>query len=197
MILKRASAKAIRFACTYFHYAHSVPQVSYGYNVYNDSGEWCGCVCFGVGVNKAIGKSYGLLQSECYELVRVALNGKQKFTSEAVGKALKQLHKDSPKTKLIVSYADTKQGHLGIIYQATNWIYLGKRGQDGTVWLWGDKEIHNRSIYSQIKRSGSNNIKKLMVKEKTTEKHLYIYIFDKKLKKKWQEKGLPYPKKVM
>jgi hypothetical protein len=26
---------------------------------------------------------------------------------------------------ILVSYADTRQGHMGIVYQATNWIYTG------------------------------------------------------------------------
>ena len=50
---------------------------------------------------------------EVMELVRVALNGKQPCTSECVGAAIRQLHKDEPQVKLIVSYADMDQGHSG------------------------------------------------------------------------------------
>jgi hypothetical protein len=30
-----------------------------------------------------------------------------------------------PKPLIVVSYADTKQGHEGVVYQATNFIYTG------------------------------------------------------------------------
>ena len=38
-----------------------------------------------------------------------------------VSKCLKLL----PRPMIIVSYSDTRQGHNGYIYQATNWIYTG------------------------------------------------------------------------
>ena len=40
---------------------------------------------------------------------------------------LKQLKKDAPMVRLVVSYADCDQEHLGTIYQATNWIYEGTK----------------------------------------------------------------------
>lgn len=81
---KKASPAAVRFACIHFHYARRVPSVQYGYNVYQD-GEWCGVILFGSGATVNIAKFFGLGQGEVLELVRVALNGKQKTTSECVG----------------------------------------------------------------------------------------------------------------
>ena len=122
--LKRASAKAIRYACLHFHYARSVPANQYSYNVF-ENGEWCGVIIYSSGANNHIASPFGLVQGEVLELVRVALNGKQSHTSECVAASLKQLHKDAPQIKIVVSYADMDEGHKGIIYQATNWIYLG------------------------------------------------------------------------
>ena len=125
MKLTNASAKAIRYACKNFHYSQSVPSVQYGYNIYNDNDEWCGVVCFGGGANNHIGTAYDLCQGEILELVRVALNGKQNKTSQCVAAALKELHRQNPLVKMVVSYADLDQNHKGIIYQATNWLYEG------------------------------------------------------------------------
>ena len=122
--LKLANPKAIRYACLNFHYAKSVPSVQYGFNVY-ENGEWCGVILFGNGATMNIGTPFGLKQGEVLELVRVALNGKQTTTSQCVAAALKKLHKMNPLVKIVVSYADLDQDHAGIIYQATNWIYLG------------------------------------------------------------------------
>ena len=91
MRLTLANQKSKEFACEHFHYSHSCPLMTVGYNVWNAENEWCGCIIFGVGANSMIGKPYGLLMGEVVELVRVALNGKQESTSMAVGKALKYL----------------------------------------------------------------------------------------------------------
>ena len=47
--LKRATPEAVRYACLNFHYAKVVPCAIYSYNVYNEAGEWCGCILFGNG----------------------------------------------------------------------------------------------------------------------------------------------------
>ncbi len=128
--LRNATPKSIRYACMKFHYAKRVPQVMYAYNVY-ENGEWCGTICFGLGATPNISKPFGLLQGEVVELVRVALNGKQSWTSECVAASLKRLHHDHRQIKIVVSYADADQDHYGTIYQATNWIYLGIQNENG------------------------------------------------------------------
>ena len=57
---------------------------------------------------------------------------------------IRELKKDFPEIKLIVSYADTQQKHLGIIYQATNWIYTGVSIAESFVI--DGKKTHSRSI---------------------------------------------------
>ena len=101
MILKKANSKAISFACRNFHYAKSVPCVQYGYNVYNSEKEWCGVIVFGGGANNNLAKSFGYVPGEVLELERVALNGKQEYTSQAVAMALKMLHAENPIVKII------------------------------------------------------------------------------------------------
>lgn len=113
MRIAKANKDSIKFACMKFHYAKAVPVNTCGYNVYNDKNEWCGVVLFGTGANNNIGTAYGLLQGQCVELVRVALNGKQEHTSQAVAMCLKQLKVDCPLVRLVVSYADCDQSALG------------------------------------------------------------------------------------
>lgn len=60
MRIAKASAQAVKFACTHFHYAKATPVNTVGYNVYNDADEWCGVVLFGTGANNNIGKEYNL-----------------------------------------------------------------------------------------------------------------------------------------
>lgn len=197
--LKLSNPKAIKYACLNFHYAKCVPSVSYGFNVYED-GEWCGVILFGLGATKNIASPFGLNQGEVLELVRIALNGKQTTTSQCVAAALKKLHQMNPLCKIVVSYADLDQEHSGIIYQATNWIYLGKMNE-GTrgAFIINGKKTHPRTIGSM---GGVQSIK--WVRENldanaeefvTKGKHKYIFVFDKRLRKEYQKQHQPYPKK--
>ena len=58
-----------------------------------------------------------------YELNRLCVNDNlpKNSLSRFVSLSMKLL----PKPMILVSYADTAQGHIGYIYQATNWIYTG------------------------------------------------------------------------
>lgn len=199
MKINRASKKATRYACKNFHYAKCVPSVQYSYNIFNDNNEWCGVIVYSPGANYRIAKPFGLRQGEVIELVRVALNGKQEITSKALAFSLKQLHKDNPILKIVVSYADVDQNHSGIIYQATNWIYLGKcnQGMVGAFIINGRK-THHKTCYS---RGWEGNIKwiKSHVDPKAEEfitkgKRKYIFCFDKKLRKQYLKLSKPYPK---
>ena len=156
MRLTKASAKAVRYACMHFHYAKAVPVNTLGYNVYNDDDEWCGVVLFGSGSNNNIGNEYKLKQGQVLELVRVALNGKQSRTSQCVAMALKALRRDCPLCRLVVSYADCDQNHLGTIYQATNWLYVGTMMQNehDSSWIIHGKRYHGRIISDWVRNRG-------------------------------------------
>ena len=60
MTLTKATNEAIRYACKHYHYSHSVPANPVGYNVYNDAGEWCGCILYALGATPNIGRPYNL-----------------------------------------------------------------------------------------------------------------------------------------
>lgn len=202
-----ANNKSIKYACMMYHYAKSVPVNTLGYNVYNDNDEYCGVILYGSGANNNIGKSYNLLQGQILELVRVALNGKQSSVSQALAMTLKQIKKDCPLVKLIVSYADMDQEHIGTIYQATNWVYVGDSfvsKKDGSYIINGNRK-HGKSISNIIaKRGGLNGltreqyIRKYLdvnaVKFITKGKRKYLYPLDKKTRKLIESQRLPYPK---
>ena len=84
MILKKASHKAIKYACLKFHYSKSVPVNVLGFSVFNKKNEWCGCIVYGLGANNNLAKSFNEPQGSVIELVRMALNGKQESTSIAM-----------------------------------------------------------------------------------------------------------------
>lgn len=191
MRITQANSKAVEYSCKMFHYAKSVPAVQYAYNVYNDNDEWCGCIVYGGGANNNLSKTFDLNSGEVLELERVALNGKQEQTSKAVALTLKQLHKDDPLCKIVVSYSDHRQKHLGTIYQATNWIYLGLTITSDTQYFYKGKWTHERTINS---RSDRDKLKMILPKRENSNKFKYVFVFDKKQRKEYQKMALPYPK---
>ena len=198
IILKRATREAIQYACMRFHYAKAVPCSPYAYNVYTTGGGWCGCVIFGPGASPNLGVSVGLKQGEYLELVRVALNGQQPCTSEVVAACLRQLHKDAPEIKIIISFADKDQNHFGTIYQATNWIYLGDYGvKKAQSYIINGRKYHNKTIHDKgLSKADLLKIDPNMVEVSSLGKRKYIYVFDKKLRREWMKQAKPYPKKV-
>lgn len=198
MRLEKASGPAIRHACNHFHYAKKVPQIRLGYSVFNDAGEWCGVVLFSNGANPRIAQEFGLVQGQVVELVRMALNGKQPFTSQVLAMALKQIKKDAPALKVIVSYADRNQEHIGTIYQATNWYYIGEYANEVGIRLNG-KMVHRRSISKKYGKSGiewlKENIDPKAEVVKGKSKIKYVFPIDKKFAPQLKSMSKPYPKK--
>lgn len=200
MRVREATKAEVKYSCLHYHYAHRVPQVSSAYSIFNDESEFCGTVCFGYGACPQIGRPYGLVQGEVMELVRVALNGKQGHghTSEAVMASVRQLHHDRPLLRLLVSYADMDQDHVGTIYKATNWIYVGDftGGAPMQAVLFG-KVTHNKTI---VDKYGTFNLEWLREHvDPRAEyvyakgKHKYLYPLDKRMRKEILKLSRPYP----
>jgi len=200
MKLEKASGQAIRYACFNFHYSKAVPVIRLGYSVFNDAGEWCGVILYSNGANPRIAKEFGLVQGQVVELVRVALNGKQESTSKALAMSLKQLRADAPAIKIVVSFADRNQNHIGTIYQATNWFYIDERSNERGIMLFG-KLTHRRSVGKKYGRSDiawiQQNIDPKAKVVKGEMKIKYVYALDRRFIKVLQKLSKPYPKKII
>lgn len=208
MRLTKATPQAIKYACLHFHYSKAVPVNPLGYNVYNDAGEWCGVILYSLGANIHIGCQYNLPQGGVVELTRVALNGKQEHTSQAVAMSIKQLKQDVPHCRLIVSYADCDQSHLGTIYQATNWIYTGTDNQGMcSAFIIHGKKTHRKSIHSRMVMLDGKRVHCPQTLEMvrrffdpnatefhTEGKRKYLMPLDKQMRKQIAPLAKPYPK---
>lgn len=204
MILKKASYKALQYACMKFHYAKRLPVARISYSVFNNNNEWCGVISYGSGAGNTVAKNFGLPQGQCCELVRVALNGKQEQTSKALAISLRLLKKQCPLLKLVYSYADVDENHYGIIYQATNWIYLGQSEPYSNGVFINGKKMHTRSLTNKMPKgvtANINNIKKYLdinaYETFSLGKRKYVKIFDKNLLKKYNKMKKNYPKNAI
>jgi len=94
----------------------------YAFGLYNPN--LVGVVTYGMPASHSlcVGVCGSENQSIVLELNRLCLNdGIPNGASKLVSESLKML----PKPSIVVSYADTAMGHVGYIYQATNFIFTG------------------------------------------------------------------------
>jgi hypothetical protein len=201
MRLELASPQAVRYACLKFHYSKAIPSAVCSFSVFNDLNEWCGVIIYSGGANQHLGKEFGLVQGQVCELVRVALNGKQECTSQALGLSLRLLKKYNPMIQLVISYSDCDQQHIGTIYQATNWIYKGMVQLNGGTpkFCIKGKTMHGRSVASKGWKQNIEWIRKHVDVTarlvRTKGKHKYLFPLNKFMRKKCLPLSKPYPKK--
>lgn len=191
MRLEIASTKAIKYALMNFHYAKTIPSAQSSFSVFNNKNEWCGVICYSIGANKSIGTFANLRQGQICELVRVALNGKQESTSKALSLSIKLMSKKNQLIKMIVSYADSEQGHVGTIYKATNWYFIGISKHVHHIHKKTGKRMHNR-VYSELPKNKQIEYKNTI----PFDKYKYIYPLDKTLIPLCKSLSKPYPKKI-
>lgn len=184
------SHEAAKYAVEHWHYSRTMPagkMVKVG--VWEDE-KYIGCVLFSRGANNHIGSPYALKQTEVCELTRIALSSHETPVSRIMSIAIKMLVKQSTGIRLLISYADPEHQHVGGVYQAMNWLYVGSSGaqrftlrSDGTI-------MHKRtahSLYGTVK--GLDYSKELW-------KHKYLYPLDDAMRKQIAPLAKPYPKRV-
>jgi len=98
--------------------------------------------------------------------------------SYCISQSIKHLKIDLPNVELLVSYADTGAGHVGYIYQASNWIYTGHTGNEKKIFINGKRE-HRRTLYSRYGTSSIPKLKDLLGEDIEVyagyKKYRYIY----------------------
>lgn len=189
---------AAAFACRTWHYSRTVPAGKLVKIGVWEGGQFIGAVVFGRGANNNIGSRYGLRQTEICELVRVALKGHAAPVSRIVGLAVRLLRRQSPGLKLIVSYADPEQGHVGSIYQAGNWVYAGRSGEQRELLVSG-QDMHKRSANSRWGTASPERLRALTGLQvewgPSRWKHTYLMPMDAAARARIEPLRQPYPKK--
>jgi hypothetical protein len=180
------------------HYLHRKAPCSQAFGLFDDAGELRGVVMYGTPSSSSLragiaGKEHA---NNVVELTRLWIDDSTPKNSESylIGNSIKHCAKE-----IVVSFADTSQNHLGIVYQATNWIYTGlsaKRtdwqvqGIDKHGHTWADKytAVEMRELFGErftlVPRS---------------RKHRYIYLNAKGKRRKelmalLRYEQQPYPK---
>lgn len=205
---------AARMVETY-HYAHRVPGM-----LYCSIGLYYNCVLAGCLIYSPMfdniscsvcGNNYG---NAVLELSRLYVHDYLGRNAESwlIGQSFKILEKDYPSKSILISYADSEQNHLGIIYQATNWLYTGMGSGGVYEYILPDGQIVTRRGFSRFNpKTGKNDytptheelVQKYGAKKlesKKSKKHRYVYFLGSKKQRKELRQALkwpilPYPKK--
>lgn len=196
-----ASHDAARYAVETWHYSRRMPKSKLAKVGAWEDGRFIGVVIFGVGGgNSTRGDRYGLEPAgDVAELVRVALREHVTPVSRILAISLKFLVKHCPGLRMIISFADTSQGHHGGIYQAGNWIYTGVTEGDREFHVKGEI-LHPRTIHlrgwRQVESWLRQNVDPLARLVKTPGKHRYLMPLDDEMRAKIAPLAKPYPKRV-
>lgn len=187
---------AAKYAVENWHYSECMPSgklVKIG--VWEDS-KFIGCVIYGLGATPNLAKSFDMKMTECCELTRVALTNHITPVSKILAISLKMLRRFCPGLKLVVSFADSAQGHHGGIYQATNWIFTGSALLD--CWIIKGQKIHPRSVVAKYGSQSMATVKKIDPDAKKVwgYKHRYVMPLDSRTRSIVQKLGKPYPKRA-
>jgi len=184
------SHEAARFACENWHYSKKIPVFKLAKIGVWEDGIFIGAVIFGLGASAVAYKQYNIKSNEYCELVRVALNKHNTAVTKIVSISIRMLRKESPGIRIISSFADSYEGHIGGIYQGGNWIYTGTSA-DVTEYFYNGSWRHVTDVY---KRLTSERIKTLPKRSKPF-KYRYVMPLDDEMRARIEPLRKPYPKK--
>jgi hypothetical protein len=183
------------------HYLHRKCPVSSAFGLVERlTGEVVGVVTYGVSPSSTLLK--GICGPEeaknVYELNRLWVDDRVSKNGESylIANTIKLLDRE-----IIVSFADSSQKHVGIIYQAANFLYTGLSAKFKDPKVVGKENMHHATYANGltnaqvIEKFGAENVTFV----ERPRKHRYIYFNcsrtrKKQLLAKLRYKVIPYPK---
>ena len=158
------------------HYLHRKSPCSKAFGLFQD-GQILGVVVYGISASSTLlrGIAGDDEKSNVYELTRLWVDDCVPKNGESflIGNTIKQLDKE-----FIVSFDDSSQDHLGIVYQATNFLYTGLSAKFRDPKVKGLENQHHATYANGltnkqvIEKFGEENVYWV----ERARKHRYIYI---------------------
>jgi hypothetical protein len=172
------------------HYSKKWSSCRYAIGLFRDN-KLVGVAVYGFPVGRQVVKSISpiLENKDVLELTRLFVYDSEPRNSETMFLGLTFGYLKKQNVKVIISYSDPLYGHVGTIYQAANFLYQG----NNTMLIKGYSYKINNEIYharSAVAKFGSVKNEVLIKidpnykKIELLKKHRYIYLLDKKSKKK-------------
>jgi len=179
------------------HYARRIPSISYAFGLFKEN-ELVGVITYGTPPSAPLrrGVAGDEYKNIILELNRLCLlYNRKNEASYLVSQSLRQL----PKPRVVVSFADTEQGHVGYVYQACNFLYCGLSAKRTDWKIKGKEKLHGQTVADEFR--GQKNRSGLMRDKYGSDfylaprprKHRYIYLLGTATEKRGLLKALRYP----
>lgn len=174
------------------HYSRRLGIFWEGYGLF-DGDNIVGVCCYGQPSAPIQKHAFKDRNFRLYELTRLVVDtGIENGASILVGRSLQML---TEKPSAVISYADTSQGHCGIVYQATNWTYTGAVVAHDSLYIVDGEKLHPMTVRDRFgvtepaKWARDNGIQVV----KPDQKHRYFYFLGTKRQKSEMAARLSYP----
>lgn len=109
--------------------------------------------------------------------------------SRLIGGSLRAIEAGFPEVWAVVTYADTDQGHIGYVYQATNALYTGTAGEKSH---YRDTDGNIRSDYQSGRLHVKDAADRGWTRHPSGPKHRYVYLLGNKTRRRRSRKLLRY-----
>ena len=182
------------------HYQHSLPggtHLSLGVFVHR---RLSGALTFGAGPFNSPSLVRGATAEDCLCLTRLWLSDELPKNSESrvLGVVIHALRRNT-RVKFLLTYADPAQAHVGVIYQATGWVYTGLSDAMPLYNLGDGRLRHSRSLSHaygthSVRHFADHGVELKVVQQ--SRKHRYIYFLDPTWRSRLQVSIHPYPKQL-
>lgn len=184
------------------HYLHRSAPASYCFGLFDDYGSLLGVITYGTPASRSL--MVGLCGHDeaehVIELTRLWISDLSPKNAESflIGRSLRML---PDQFDIVVSYAEVQAGHIGTIYQATNFLYTGLSDRhaewliDGVV-----SSKHRRHLFDEY--GGLEEAKRVLgdrlERHERPRKHRYVYFRGsrrrrRELMSKLRYETQPYP----
>jgi hypothetical protein len=181
------------------HYLHSFPGGTHlSFGVFVDY-QLLGAVILGSGPYLGYRLVESAVPDDCLTMTRLWLSDDLPCNSESsvIARIIKSL-RHYTSLKFLLTYADPLQGHVGVIYQASNWLYTGLSQPMAQYDLGNGRLQHSRSLAHAF---GTHSVRYLteqgieVKRVSQAAKHRYIYFLDRHWLNRLTVPVLPYPKR--
>lgn len=190
--MRRISCKLAKRIIEKYHYLHSCPKCSLALGFFYEG--WLSTVIvFGQPSSRLLAQSIweGGNDKNTWELLRLySFDWSGKNTeSRCISLAIKYIKKYHPEVKVLIAFADPSVGHVGTIYKASNWIFVGaERGRGHPAIYIDGKRRHPRELFDRHGTSSVSELMKIygnrMKAPELVRKYKYVYPLDKTVKLK-------------
>lgn len=190
--IKKIGQKAAMSLLVEKHYLHRQAPCSHAFGLFCRScGKIAGVITYGTPSSASLrsGICGENEKDNVAELTRLWTTDNLPKNSESflIGNTIGLVEKE-----IIVSYAEKDQGHVGTVYQATNWFYTGLSAKR-TNWHVAGTQKHSQTLADQYSASQLRQYygDSFQVVDRPR-KHRYVYFNTNKARKKELFKNLNY-----